>query len=407
MARASDLVREPPPAPVQTAPRQLVITVHGAKSRGDWQEMAERVFTPYFRYHAVKYSDYAGVIGLLKTIYHPFFLVVAAVIFTLTISQGWHGNPGIWAAVLACLLGGFAFTRRERRRVLNQIVADIHGACLQVDRPHLIAHSMGSYFFGEMIRKFDVLSFQQIILVGSVLKRSFPWFEIIRRPGVSFRDVRNEVGTRDYVAIVAGLLGLGDAGAKGFDGPETIVHKIPGPMSGCATKIGAFCTGAVHNVSLREYGHCDQFLSKMHAQRLWLPVLWGFTPQEYEEFLYLCFEFVLLDEVSDFAEQVNTEAKLRQFVMNWSGAHGPRSTLLDYICTILKKLLLKAQPRIQGDRSDEVVNELASRAIRVVSYSVTNAILETAKGDRNTHIVLALHPKEAIMRSVESVMETS
>ena len=83
--------------------------------------------------------------------------------------------------------------------------------------PSAVAHSFGTYILCYALLKYRDISFDKIILCGSILPRSFPWTEIIERGQVL--EIRNEYGVRDFwVKRVNWFVkGAGSSGWNGFD----------------------------------------------------------------------------------------------------------------------------------------------------------------------------------------------
>lgn len=84
----------------------------------------------------------------------------------------------------------------------------------------IIAHSNGTYMLGESLKRVRAMTFDHVVLAGSVLPTDYPWDEVIFRGQVG--EVRNDVANGDWpVGLLArGLHGLGmdDVGTGGFEG---------------------------------------------------------------------------------------------------------------------------------------------------------------------------------------------
>jgi tetratricopeptide (TPR) repeat protein len=168
-----------PPAP---AARHVVVTVHGIRTFGLWQERLERL---------LRHREPDVVVYHYK---YGFFSVLAFLI------------P--WLRWLV--------TRRFRRELQAQL-AGRQGAA----RVDIVAHSFGTHLVGWALLGIPPErrpAVHTIILAGSVLKASFPWGDLIRAGTV--RRVVNECGLRDGVLVANQLLvlGTGMAGLIGFAG---------------------------------------------------------------------------------------------------------------------------------------------------------------------------------------------
>ncbi|MGQ0444888.1 MAG: hypothetical protein ACT4O2_07135 [Beijerinckiaceae bacterium] len=82
----------------------------------------------------------------------------------------------------------------------------------------IIAHSFGTFVFARILRDHADLKFNKIIFCGSVVPQKFP-FEVYdhRFKG----ELLNEVGTRDFLPVLAEVVtfGYGSAGTYGFRRP--------------------------------------------------------------------------------------------------------------------------------------------------------------------------------------------
>ena len=82
-------------------------------------------------------------------------------------------------------------------------------------RISVVCHSFGTFVIGKILLDQFEVRFERIVLVGSVLPRTYPWFVFSRE---RVRDVLNEVGTRDVWPLMAKACtwGYGIAGWLGF-----------------------------------------------------------------------------------------------------------------------------------------------------------------------------------------------
>lgn len=211
------------PGDVAATSSHLVVTVHGIRTFGHWQERLERVFlaeqrtesqTEFIHY---KYG-YLSIIGFMM----PFFVR--------------------WLVV------------RRFRRALISLCAN--RAWRRID---LVAHSFGTYIVAHAIRTLPAENrsrFHTLILSGSVLHSSFPWSAII---GSRVGRVVNDCGTRDFVLLLAQLfiLRMGAAGWTGF--------------------VGA--TGRAFRNRYSNFGHSGYFVNSLgkpddhYMKEHWLPLL--------------------------------------------------------------------------------------------------------------------------------------
>jgi WD40 repeat protein len=169
--------------PSDAADSHLVITVHGIRTFGQWQERLEHLLSALpsgqqLEFVHYKYG-YLSIVGFMM----PFFVR--------------------WLIV------------RQFRKAL--IAASAKRDWKRID---LVAHSFGTYIISHAIRtlpKENPLKLHTVILSGSVLHSSFPWSSII---GHRVHRVINDCGTRDFILLLAQLfiLRMGAAGWTGFVG---------------------------------------------------------------------------------------------------------------------------------------------------------------------------------------------
>src|SRR5262249_41317939 len=80
----------------------------------------------------------------------------------------------------------------------------------------VIAHSFGSYLVARSLERFPEVTFERVILCGSIVGRDLPWTRIIHQSR-QVQEVLNDYGRLDLWAGVAGWL-MSDAGPSGRDG---------------------------------------------------------------------------------------------------------------------------------------------------------------------------------------------
>jgi len=83
-----------------------------------------------------------------------------------------------------------------------------------------IGHSNGTYLFGHSLRFIPGMSFEKVVLAGSVLPPDFPWREMVLKGQI--KHLRNLRSNRDFPVsfLCSALRGLGmrDVGPGGFEG---------------------------------------------------------------------------------------------------------------------------------------------------------------------------------------------
>jgi len=136
----------------------------------------------------------------------------------------------------------FQWAYREEMQDKDVIVAE-------GQHPSIVAHSFGTYILGHALLKYDWLTFNKVILCGSILPQDFPWDKLIERGQV--QAVRNEHGVRDiWTGLVRWFVaGTGPSGRHGFK-----------------------CSHGRFEQEKFVYAHSEYF-EKGHMEAKWLPFL--------------------------------------------------------------------------------------------------------------------------------------
>jgi len=378
---------------------RTLITIHGISTEGAWQDDVEKdVFLPHFRCVNIKYWHFRRL-GVLKLILEP----LVAAIGGLAILISWYlGQITPWITAVALgLVGLGAMLAAPVRRILalRQVKRQFSPHSTYGHRPHIIAHSLGTYFVAQVLRKFSDPRAGRVVLTGCVLSRYWDWATLRHRNPHAFETVRNEVAGLDAVPRLARLLerlvpGFGLAGAVGFDGPPTLIHTVLSNDScpDCAREPES--TVLVHNVVSPRHGHSDTFVGEGHAANFWLPWLWGIQPGEYQRFTQLC------DEAFDRQENGNeiglrdTETRLRDTRWEWAGM-----PLKDYV---------QRHAQIRSEQRGVPV-ALGSREVDLVVGLTWMAISAAAKAAREKHAgweveARKLHPHVAVAAAARVVL---
>jgi hypothetical protein len=275
--------------------KERVLTIHGIETSGAWQEELARVFACHFDCIPIKYSQYRWF-GPLELILEPYVLAGLGVI--LLAMHVWRVPSTVWwAAFWSSLFLAYLATYVRRRLAFNKMLqqASDYAQPAYQSKTHLIAHSLGTYLIGRALRTRAYFHVGRIVFVGCVLPRNFPWSKLIGLGGAKghqFLEVRNELGRKDIVVLMAWMMswlirGLGIAGFSGFKGPPELIHTTDAASGSC----GDCPTGGlapIHNVVSGDLGHSDTFVGSGYAEVFWLPFMWGIDPNEYKDFLELC-----------------------------------------------------------------------------------------------------------------------
>lgn len=388
--------------------KQEVILIHGINTAGEWQAVVEEVLAPHFCCVPVKYHDYRRF-GAVKQLLGPWSGVALTLWIAGMFVFGLGGIGWAWcvAIVLMVLTLLEAFVRR--RISWNRVKRQLDSECSIGLRPHLISHSFGTWLTGRILRVFPDALCDKIILIGSVLPTRYDWKGILEakpRPR-AFEQVRNEIGKKDLVVWIAGLLewipgvGFGHAGVKGFKsvGDGEPVHTLSNAMVPCVECESQ--RAAIHNVPLREFMHSTAFLTKRHAELLWLPFLFNVDPGEYREMLELCELATALEESGDEAQLAHLELAIHERQWRWLRAIGFGKTFEDYVAFRAYKRLEES-----GSEPETELKEVVDLVIRYFWIVVAEALAERRKPRENQNdlLLLSLRPVTAVTVALSHVL---
>lgn len=202
--------------------RHLVITVHGIRTFGQWQERLESlVRASGHEAHSLHYKY--GYFSLLSFFIPP-------------------------------------LRKRMVRRFQRDLLAAAHGAW---DRIDLVGHSFGTHLIGWGLARLpsDVpLRVDTVILAGSVLPENFDWATLLR---TRVARVINDCGTRDSVLLL---------------------NRVAVPFTGMAGRVGfSGMTSERLRNRFFAFGHSGYFLGATgpddgFMRDRWLPLLVGNDP---------------------------------------------------------------------------------------------------------------------------------
>lgn len=371
--------------------KKKVITIHGVNPDRNWQVVARRVLEPHFEVISLGYRGYDGLQGPVRLICHPLVFVVALVMAAASI---WL-PISLWTPV-ALFAGGVAIARLQRfshvRRIKKKISEQGHQP-----RPHLIAHSFGTYVSGRSLRFYDI-RYGRVVLAGSILPRSFKWKTYLEKRAVF--EVRNEVTHSDIAVRIASIFrylawDIGSAGLTGFVGPWA--HDVAEPWSSCEHCVREGLPGRLHNIFLGErYGHSGVFLGPTHQRRFWLPYLWGFCVSSFGDFEDRCWD--IANRLYD--DDVHRATVLLQDIASstwpWTGG----LTLREYIVGLLAADQANGLIRVDLD-----MGTIADEVLRRMSLVIALAAQEGADSDADSNVRRGLYPLVAIQRAKNDVVE--
>lgn len=366
----------------------VVVLVHGVSSEGKWYAKARAALEPHFACRAIRYREYEKH-GKLKAILSPTPAVSGGIV-GLIWGSVWALSLGTWLPRVV-VLGGAVFLTgipagaigawRLRRKTAARVVEQFDSATFPGKRTHVVAHSFGTYLSGVMLRRFN-REFGCVCLAGSVLRRRFPWSDLIKRPRPAVEAVRNDVARRDRVALGGGMLPyLGSSGTRGFVGPADVIHSPK--VSPCSECVDGH-VAAVHNIEF-DFEHSDHFVGRGHLEGQYLPFLFRVDPAEYAEFVGWCRAGAAALRLQDHVALRAIETADR----GWEWASG---TLEQHIaCQIHARS--KGRPLVKIDPQ-----QIALAVTRV--WMIVDAAC-AARGDpTRDHAVIAMRPRIAVVRAL-------
>jgi hypothetical protein len=348
--------------------RQIVLMIHGINSGGSWYRDVRMALEPHFRCLPLRYRHFRYL--------------------------GWLTVNSHW------------LRRRAVRTVARRFDKKTGG--LAADRPHVIAHSFGSWITAHLM-KIPFKRMHRVIFLGSPLPCDFNWEEELAQNLGAFEELTNERGLQDRVLdLIRRTRRLhrhfGEAGSRGFTGPEHLVHDTGMLRVSCpkCRELPEQQKARIHNVSWRDFGHCDCFVGNSHATNYWLPHLWGYPPEEYYEFCKICLEIATLERLANSEALADKEREFSAKEWHWTQMAGAPSSMSECV-----KRHVAAQLKYRRLTMDEhTVEEIRDTALRFVWVHVSQAMGEYRKlfKKRRERVVLWMHPITAIGSAVREVL---
>ena len=386
--------------------KEVIITIHGVNPDREWQKRVGRVLVPHFDCKTFNYHGYDTILGPVRAIAN---IETFLVIFGISCVLIWK-YVGNWIFATFLLLAAFILSvavsvvaaSLGRKRYANIIKQQIDAASRAYKRPHIVAHSLGTYLVGSVLEKFHDIHLGNVVLVSSVLPSTYPWMRLLEARPECVLNVRNELGTADKVTKLVAKIqwlvpDLGASGVHGFAGGPTVVHTSNNPLAGCDQC--ADTPVQVHNVLLQQYGHSTEFLGDGHARKLWLPFLWGFNPDEFFRFLEMCQAAARFQQDYRYNEVEELVTQLGNSSFTWTNNRPVVDYVKDVVRSHLEHKRLPAEPA--------KVDNLTEAIMDTLHVMVHEACSEVARLDAiDENVARALHPRIAIGKVVETVIRS-
>ncbi|MFL6311380.1 MAG: hypothetical protein ACJ71W_04665 [Terriglobales bacterium] len=374
---------------------KIVLTIHGVGFLGgkgdDWQKAVAKVIGPHFCCEPVSYRHYRWL-GLLSAVIDPSVIVVGIVA-----APYWRhliGAP-LWVLLVMVMGAGVGGAYIRRKVCAKSFIAQLSSQPYRYRGSHVIAHSMGTHMIGAAIAE-GAVPLDAIILMGSVLAPDYPWHEY----SVKFERVRNEVGKKDIVPLLAEILnrlwllrGFGMSGRRGFTERPYFIHTVKDPDIQCPD-----CTpeqvAPIHNI-ICPSGHSGT-LDAAHAAFYWLPFLWEIDTFEYSRWLRFCSHAAAHYEKRRWRKLRIVEDELLASKWRWTNMQ----TVEEYIASVVRT----DQRRVSFAVKGEVLRRtyLAVRAGLDVHQSLDKPF------DQQWNTALAwLNPEVAVRYAVDKTLQAT
>jgi len=361
-------------------PRKPILLIHGIQSDGRWQAEVALALNWFFRPVHVQYSHFR-YLGPLLVMSEPFILAPGVL---LIIAGAWMGKYLLLGGVFLILFSFSKFALSFRRGNALAKYHRISGDDLK-GRPHVIAHSFGTYLTGRLLREVDAAKVSRVVLAGCVMPRFFDWTNLLEQKKIE--AIRNDYSPNDWVAGFAGFAGLihedlGPAGKYGFGGAS--VHHLANPNHICE-KCQEGSIALVHDVRCENIAHSGAFVSRAHTAAYWLPFFWEIDAGEYDELTRFCQRYVNAIESADTSRLPPLENEARTKNCRWLGG-----------ITLWEALARRATEELG------VVNDaLTGRALTQFCFGMTYASFDGFKNKIST----LLHPRNAMSKAIAAVRE--
>lgn len=415
--------RRGPPAPANLHAREddddfrePLILVHGINSDGAWQDRLRGVFDPHFRCVFVRYSHYRWIFGS-QVAFEPWVWMLgvpAAVVIGYVV--------GLWRGALAmgavAALAHFS-TPVRRAAALALFKGKIARYTRPGERPSLIAHSFGTFLTGQLLKRHPGVRLENVVLTGTVLAEDYDWRELLDRDPPGVRHVRNEVGLKDPVPVVARfgrrtIPGVGGAGRGGFNLLDGVVHVTDAEYGACRDCVEGQ-PAPIHNVVFPEGTHGSWDDGGTHARSFWLPFLWGIGPHEYEDFMKFCRDANRAHRSGLDADRVAAEQRLLE--RHWGWLEGP--SLEEHLVALIEPRLPRGRGRRKRARArardvtralwETVIHADRAATAHQAAYEAAAkapddaAVVAAARDDERRRCAMALNPRMALAEAMVAI----
>jgi hypothetical protein len=365
-------------------------------------------------------------------VFEPLILIPALLVLSFLVWRVHLSNVLVWVAVALVLAHIGSYVRREL--ALAHVLAQMKQSDFE-QRHNLIAHSLGSYLAGRIIRRHAWFKLSHIVFAGCVLPRKFDWRKLglVNHPKVKCESktpaekqkdsrslaeleanaqamrVRNDVQRRDVVPILANCLraflvpDFGMAGCSGFKDtalcpPQiTVIHGVPRPAVECKECSSNTHLAPLHNVVCDEYWHSDVLRDERYVSSFWLPFLFDIDPPEYCLFVDI---FVKAEEAKgkSWTTVKEKERQFRNHEWRWAGCN-----LTEFVQNEIEAYL-QLEPRANVLPIQDLVDLAIGGTWKAFNLAL-NAYVDRTAGWQTR--VLALNPRIAVSKAVYELLKLS
>src|SRR5262249_3861797 len=155
--------------------------------------------SPHFDCEGYDYTEYDTIRGPFRVVFDIPTALASSVLLALSILLGtvhWYWDPVIawwagaivwWAAAIGLVVGlillglSLFLPWRKRTRCAETLKLGLDQLSSLGARPHIIAHSLGTYLVGRVLKKFPSTDLGNVVLVSTVLPRRYPWRTILAK----------------------------------------------------------------------------------------------------------------------------------------------------------------------------------------------------------------------------------
>ena len=316
--------------------------------------------------------------------------------------SGYDGWFGVRPRLKLSLGAGLERVQEE----LNQTIYNEHRVS---NRSFIVAHGFGTVIIASVMQEFYGKKFDMIFFLGSALRRDFDWSDTLEGTQFCFERSRRQgrggpLGKNGATSRALPLVGrlfcnlVGDAGRKGFVGPQDLVHNIPTNKSSlCEICDGEPMsdTAPLHNIEISGALHSDYFVDPQNIHELIIPILFGIDPDRYVRYIELCRLAAEHDLVYGSKMENHHETSLLNLPIEHQG--GTLRTVGQQLRTVLDANLSLRDIEATEERRDQSIALLIKGVWRATCYA------DDHRDD--VRVADALLPRKAMQKAITPLLD--